>query len=183
MQTRVAVFGAGSWGTALAIQLARNDIQVNLWGHEAGHIEKLARQRENKAYLPGIELDSKIHPVSSMETCLQDAQIILIAIPSKAFRGLLQLLKPVLAPHISIFWASKGFEIETGKLMHELVTEELPGHQARHLPVRWPTACLQPSPALVMMKHQPHFLPICYTEAVFVVTPPVTSSALSLAAR
>jgi len=128
MQTRVAVFGAGSWGTALAIQLARNDNQVNLWGHEASHIEKLARQRENETYLPGIALDSKIHPVSSVETCLQDAQIILIAIPSKAFRGLLQLLKPVLASHISIFWASKGFEIETGKLMHQLVTEELPGH-------------------------------------------------------
>jgi len=128
MPTRVAVFGAGSWGTALAIQLARNGIQVNLWGHETSHIEKLLRQRENEAYLPGIKLDSNIFPVSSVEACLQDAQLVLIAIPSKAFRNFLQLLKPVLEPHTSIFWASKGFEIETGKLMHQLVTEELPGH-------------------------------------------------------
>lgn len=128
MQARVAVFGAGSWGTALAIQLARNDIQVNLWGHEASHIEKLVRQRENKAYLPGIKLDSSILPVCSVVACLQDAQVVLIAIPSKAFRGFLQLLKPVLATDINIFWASKGIEIETGKLMHQLVIEELPGH-------------------------------------------------------
>jgi glycerol-3-phosphate dehydrogenase (NAD(P)+) len=128
MQSRIAVFGAGSWGTALAIQLARNGIQVNLWGHEPSHIENLIRQGENQAYLPGIKLDSKIVPVSSVEDCLQDAQLVLIVIPSKAFRNFLKLLKPALQADISIFWASKGFEIETGKLMHELVTEELPGH-------------------------------------------------------
>jgi glycerol-3-phosphate dehydrogenase (NAD(P)+) len=128
MQSRIAVFGAGSWGTALAIQLARNGIQVNLWGHEPSHIENLIRQGENQAYLPGIKLDSKIVPVSSIEDCLQDAQLVLIVIPSKAFRNFLKLLKPALQADISIFWASKGFEIETGKLMHELVTEELPGH-------------------------------------------------------
>lgn len=128
MQSRIAVFGAGSWGTALAIQLARNGIQVNLWGHEPSHIENLISQGENQAYLPGIKLDSKIVPVSSVEDCLQDAQLVLIVIPSKAFRNFLKLLKPALQADISIFWASKGFEIETGKLMHELVTEELPGH-------------------------------------------------------
>ena len=128
MQSRIAVFGAGSWGTALAIQLARNGIQVNLWGHEPSHIENLVSQGENQAYLPGIKLDSKIVPVCSVEDCLQDAQLVLIVIPSKAFRRFLKLLKPALQADVSIFWASKGFEIETGKLMHELVTEELPGH-------------------------------------------------------
>jgi glycerol-3-phosphate dehydrogenase (NAD(P)+) len=128
MQTRVAVFGAGSWGTALAIQLARNDVEVNLWGHQTGHIENLARDRENLAYLPGIKLASNIHPLSSVENCLQGAQLVLIAVPSKAFRGFLQLIKPVIEADISLFWASKGFEIETGKLMHQLVVEELPGH-------------------------------------------------------
>ncbi|MCZ6488359.1 MAG: NAD(P)-dependent glycerol-3-phosphate dehydrogenase [Gammaproteobacteria bacterium] len=128
MQARVAVFGAGAWGTALAIQLARNNVEVNLWGHRPGHIENLARDRENRACLPGIKLAPNIHPLSSIEKCLQDAQVVLITIPSKAFRGILQLLKPVLEPDISLFWASKGFEIETGKLMHQLVVEELPGH-------------------------------------------------------
>jgi glycerol-3-phosphate dehydrogenase (NAD(P)+) len=128
MQARVAVFGAGSWGTALAIQLARNGIEVRLWGHQSSHIENLVSHRENQTYLPGIKLDSKIVPVTSIEDCLQDAQVVLIAIPSMAFRNFLRLLKPALQPGISIFWASKGFEIETGKLMHQLVTEELPRH-------------------------------------------------------
>jgi glycerol-3-phosphate dehydrogenase (NAD(P)+) len=128
MQTRVALFGAGSWGTALAIQLARNGVLVNLWGHDPVHIEKLQRQRENETYLPGIKLDSNISPVDTIESCLLDADLVLIAIPSKAFRDFLKLLKPVLMQDLSIFWASKGFEIETGKLMHQLVTEELPGH-------------------------------------------------------
>lgn len=124
----VALFGAGSWGTALAMQLARNGVQVNLWGHEPRHIENLIRDRENREFLPGIMLDDKILPVGGIDECLQDADAVLIAIPSKAFRAFLQQISPFLKPQISIFWASKGFEIETGKLLHELVIEELPGH-------------------------------------------------------
>ena len=127
-QSIFAVLGAGSWGTALAIQLARNGLQVNLWGHRAEHIEALISARENTAYLPGIELDAKIQPDASLEICLENAEVVLIAIPSKAFRGLLQSIKNHLAPGVSVFWASKGFEIETGKLLHEVVCEELPGH-------------------------------------------------------
>ncbi|MCH6565099.1 MAG: glycerol-3-phosphate dehydrogenase, partial [Proteobacteria bacterium] len=51
-KSTIAVFGAGSWGTALAIQLARNDLRVNLWGHRIEHIERLVRERENSVYLP-----------------------------------------------------------------------------------------------------------------------------------
>lgn len=127
-QPTVAVFGAGAWGTALAIQLARNNVRVQLWGHQPAHIERLATERENKAYLPGIALPDNIYPSSSLQTTLADASVVLIAIPSKAFRTFLQELKPLLAPKISIFWASKGFEIETGKLLHQLVVEEFPDH-------------------------------------------------------
>jgi glycerol-3-phosphate dehydrogenase (NAD(P)+) len=126
--TTVALFGAGSWGTALALQLARNGSIVNLWGHQAEHIESLISTNENAAYLPGIALTPNIRPTASIEGCLLDADVVLIAIPSKAFRAFLQSLKPFIAPAISIFWASKGFEIESGKLLHELVSEELPGH-------------------------------------------------------
>ena len=124
----VALFGAGSWGTALAIQLARNGTRVNLWGHESQHIENLLRDGENRAFLPGMKFDDNIHPVASLGDCLIQADTVLIAIPSKAFRDFLQHLSKVINPGISIFWASKGFEIETGKLLHELIIEELPGH-------------------------------------------------------
>ncbi|MFT5226185.1 MAG: glycerol-3-phosphate dehydrogenase (NAD(P)+) [Polaribacter sp.] len=126
--TTVALFGAGSWGTALALQLARNGSIVNLWGHQAEHIESLISTNENAAYLPGIALTSNIRPTASIEDCLEDADVVLIAIPSKDFRVFLQSLKPFIVPAISIFWASKGFEIESGKLLHELVSEELPNH-------------------------------------------------------
>jgi len=124
----IAVFGAGSWGTALAMQLARNGLPVNLWGHRSDHIEQLIRERKNTAYLPGIDLDENIRPTSSIKDCMRNAQIVLIAIPSKAFREFLQSLKPHISPEVPVFWASKGFEIETGKFLHELVCEELPGH-------------------------------------------------------
>ena len=124
----VALFGAGSWGTALAIQLARNGVRVNLWGHEPGHINDLVNDRENRKYLPGIKLDDNIFPVATLEECLNQADTVLIVIPSKAFRDFLQQLNPLLNTPISVFWASKGFEIESGKLLHELVLEELPGH-------------------------------------------------------
>jgi len=127
-QATVALFGAGSWGTALAMQLGRNGVRVNLWGHEPAHIDNLVRDGENREFLPGISLHENIHPVSTLEKCLACADAVLIAIPSKAFRSFLGELKPVISPALSVFWASKGFEIETGKLLHELVKEELPGH-------------------------------------------------------
>jgi glycerol-3-phosphate dehydrogenase (NAD(P)+) len=124
----IAVFGAGSWGTALAMQLARNGLPVNLWGHRSEHIELLIRERENTTYLPGIALHKNIRPTASIKDCMLNAHIVLIAIPSKAFRAFLQSLKPHISPEVPVFWASKGFEIESGKFLHELVCEELPGH-------------------------------------------------------
>ena len=124
-QTRVAVIGAGSWGTALALQLERNGHQVNLWGHEEAHLLDLQNHHENKAYLPGIPLPPGIHPLSSLAEAVADVKFVLLVIPSKAYRGFLAQLKPLINNDTRLFWASKGFEIETGKFLHELVQEEL----------------------------------------------------------
>ena len=124
-QTRVAVIGAGSWGTALALQLERNGHQVNLWGHEEAHLLDLQNHHENKAYLPGIPLPPGIHPLSSLAEAVADVKYVLLVIPSKAYRGFLAQLKPLINNDTRLFWASKGFEIETGKFLHELVQEEL----------------------------------------------------------
>lgn len=122
----VAVLGAGSWGTALAIQLARNNLQVRLWGHQADHVERLQALRENTDFLPGFTLADNIEPVASLEAAINNAPYLLIAIPSKGFRGLLQQLKSMIGEDRILFWASKGFEIESGKLLHEIIAEELP---------------------------------------------------------
>lgn len=123
--TSIAVIGAGSWGTALALQLARNGHHVNLWGHEQDHIEQLIKDRQNNAYLPGIPFPDSIGLYSSLSQAVQDVSYILIVIPSKAYRGFLKQLKPFINSQTRIFWASKGFEIESGKFLHELVVEEL----------------------------------------------------------
>jgi glycerol-3-phosphate dehydrogenase (NAD(P)+) len=129
MTESVAVLGAGSWGTALAIHLARNDLQVNLWGHQAEHIAALIEQRENCAYLPGFPLAANIKPQVSLQAAISDCGYVLVAIPSKGFRSLLQTLKPMLTDDAALFWASKGFEIDTGLLLHEVVEQELPGYR------------------------------------------------------
>ena len=126
--TQVAVIGAGSWGTALAMQLARNGHQVNLWGHEASHIQDLQREQKNSAYLPDISFPPGIRPLSSLEEAVQGSKYILIVIPSKAYRSFLAQLKPLINSETRLFWASKGFEIESGKFLHELVQEELGLH-------------------------------------------------------
>ncbi len=129
MAASIAVLGAGSWGTALAIQLARNDLDVRLWGYDAAEIDELHRTRHNRKYLPGFELADNIHIYADLEEAVAAAPYILIAIPSKGYRDLLQRLKPLIDDERILFWASKGFEIETGKLLHEVIGEELPLHR------------------------------------------------------
>lgn len=126
MAETIAVLGAGSWGTALAIQLARNRMQVKLWGYDAEHVSRLRALRENTDYLPGFTLADSIEPVASLDAAVEQAPYLLVVIPSKDFRDLLQQLKPLVDDDKMLFWASKGFEIETGKLLHEVVAEELP---------------------------------------------------------
>ena len=125
MATTLAVIGAGSWGTALAMQLARNGHPVNLWGHEPDHIQRLIDEHENAEFLPGIALHRNIHPTASLADAVASVKHVLIVIPSKAYREFLARLKPLIDSDTRVFWASKGFEIETGKFLHELVVEEL----------------------------------------------------------
>ena len=92
--TTVCVIGAGSWGTALALQLVRNGHNINLWGHEPDHIERLLSERENKEFLPGIQLPDAIRPMASLQQATQGIRHILVVIPSKAYREFLKRLKP-----------------------------------------------------------------------------------------
>ena len=123
--SKVAVIGAGSWGTALALQLARNGLQVNLWGHEEKHINSLIADKQNTEFLPGIDFPQNIQPTASLKQAVEGVLHVLIVIPSKAYREFLAKLKPLINSQTRVFWASKGFEIESGKFLHELVIEEL----------------------------------------------------------
>jgi glycerol-3-phosphate dehydrogenase (NAD(P)+) len=122
----VAVLGAGSWGTALAVHLSRAGHDVVLWGNEPEHIELLAQQRSNQQFLPDIKFPEKLRLCADLEQVLASPAWVLIAIPSHAYRPFLQKSKNLFAEDVGIAWASKGLEQGTGKLIHQVITEELP---------------------------------------------------------
>lgn len=123
------MYGAGSWGTALALQLARNQLEVWLWDISAAHIAALQRDRENKRYLPNVPFPDHLHLESDLSRIAQQAETHLIVVPSHGFRSLVKQLKPVLPADSFLAWATKGLELETGKLLHEVLLEELPNWQ------------------------------------------------------
>ena len=125
----VTVLGAGSWGTALAILLARNGASVKLWDRDAGHIEQLVRDRTNQRYLPGIELPEAISPLADLAAALDQVDYVLVAVPSAGFRSVLQRVRTQVGSSFNLIWASKGLEPGTGKFLHQVVDEELPEHR------------------------------------------------------
>jgi len=123
-KTSFSILGAGSWGTALAILLARNGHDVYLWGHHTAHIETLQQQKENRQYLPGIGFPENLHPVSDVSDCVKHSSNCLIAVPSHAFRHVLDQINPILKDK-PVIWATKGIEPDSKKLIHEIVEETL----------------------------------------------------------
>ena len=136
--TTIAVLGAGSWGTALAILLARNGVKVLLWGNEPDHIATLSAEKSNEAFLPGIPFPELLQPVSSLPEAITNSDEVLIAVPSSAFRSVLQQISPSLKPGMHVIWATKGLEEGTGKLLHENI-EEILGADCGYAVISGPT--------------------------------------------
>ncbi len=119
----LAVLGAGAWGTALAVLLARNGACIRLWGHEPGHMEQLIRERCNARFLPGTSFPDALQPCKEISRALDGVRDILMVVPSAGFRETLQRITATTADGIRLAWASKGMEPGTGKLLHEIVGE------------------------------------------------------------
>jgi glycerol-3-phosphate dehydrogenase (NAD(P)+) len=130
MSTPVAVLGAGSWGTALAVQLARNGVPTTLWGRTPQAVVEMATTRRNARYLPELELPGSLQLSAMLEPTARDAGTLLLAVPSHAFDELLHAIAPWVGPGVGIAWATKGFDPGSGRFLHELVAEHLPGHAA-----------------------------------------------------
>lgn len=124
MSHHIAVLGAGSWGTALAILLARNGHRVSLWGHESDVMQKMAAAGENHDYLPGIPFPHQLQATGDLDAALA-ADDILIVVPSHAFRQVLQQIQPKLQRHSRIAWGTKGLEMASAKLLHRVANEVL----------------------------------------------------------
>lgn len=121
----IVVLGAGSWGTALAILLARNGQPVWLWGRDARHMAELSAVRRNTRFLPDVPFPDSLSLTSDLPQVLTVARDILIAVPSEGFRATLELVGPHIGSDTRLVWATKGLEPGTGRLLHEVVAEVL----------------------------------------------------------
>ena len=120
---KFTVLGAGSWGTALAMQLARNNPTV-LWGRNQAGMEAMQQSRSNEQYLPGIRFPDNLIIEPDLAQAIAWSDAVLVVCPSHAFGDILQQIKPLLGDR-PLAWASKGFEPGTGRFLHEVAIDVL----------------------------------------------------------
>lgn len=121
----IAVLGAGSWGTALAIQFARGGRPTRLWGRDSARLQEIAATRRNARYLPEGVFPEALSVATDLASALNSALDVLLAVPSHALRAMLQEIVPHLQPQMRVAWATKGFELSSGKLPHQVAREVL----------------------------------------------------------
>ncbi len=124
MTQRITLLGAGSWGTALALLLAKNNCEVLLWGHDENEIAGLDKHREHRQLLPGYILPKQISLTTNLEVAASFSELILVAVPSHAFANTLANLKAVQQSEaIKIAWVTKGLNPQDGRLLHQVVAD------------------------------------------------------------
>lgn len=137
----VGVIGAGAWGTALAVQLARNGYHVRLWGNVPEHQSKLITERTNQRFLPGIDFPDTLQAVAELPQCV-DADDVLVVVPSQAFRPVVEEIKPHLRPASRLAWATKGLEPGTASLLPDVAMSIL-GQERQLAVISGPTFAME----------------------------------------
>ncbi|MCX7171662.1 MAG: NAD(P)-dependent glycerol-3-phosphate dehydrogenase [Proteobacteria bacterium] len=127
---KIAVLGAGAWGTALAITFSRTHA-VTLWVHEASLFAALQSARENRAFLPGQALPPDLSLSSNFAASVADAELAVVAAPLLELRATLRLLRQA-APALPFLWVCKGLEAGSGLLPHQVAAEEMPTSAPAH---------------------------------------------------
>lgn len=160
MSSAVAILGAGSWGTSLAILLARNGHHCTLWGHDPEHIARLRAERCNHRYLPGVSFPPQLALSERLESAVAGVGVVLLVLPSYAFGDCLRAVAPFLRSDVRIAWATKGLESSSGRLLDEVVADIL-GARTPAAVISGPTfaaevaACLPT--AVTVASRQPEF--------------------------
>ncbi len=125
MDYSISIIGAGSYGTALAISIARNAKKVMLWGHNKDKIALMQSQGCNEQFLPGIKFPETLTLTSSLQEAISCSRIILVVVPSVAFSSVLNEVKPFLTKEHCLAWATKGLERASGRLLSDVAQEIL----------------------------------------------------------
>jgi glycerol-3-phosphate dehydrogenase (NAD(P)+) len=121
--TSIAIIGAGGWGTALAIAMARKTPDVRLWAFEPYLVETMIATRENPLYLPSARIPESIQITNSIQDVVHEAQIVIVAVPSHVFRQVFSGMLPLLNGEMLFVSAAKGIENDTLMRMSEVVNE------------------------------------------------------------
>ncbi|MDP3743676.1 MAG: NAD(P)H-dependent glycerol-3-phosphate dehydrogenase [Methylotenera sp.] len=121
--TKIAVLGAGAWGTALAMNISQRH-QVSLWARNAGHVSGMRKARANPMYLGDFKFNDQLQIEDDLQTALENADLILSVVPTAGFRGILKDIQQ-LGCRLPIIWAHKGLEPQTAKLPYEVALDEL----------------------------------------------------------
>ena len=124
-QIAISVLGAGSYGSALAISLARNGHPTLLWGHDPVHVAELEHDRCNKAFLPDVPFPADLQLTADLQRAVQAAPVLLLVVPSHVFGQVLSRVKPFLRPDTRIAWATKGLEPDSGRLLQDVARDVL----------------------------------------------------------
>ncbi|MFC4700924.1 NAD(P)H-dependent glycerol-3-phosphate dehydrogenase [Glaciecola siphonariae] len=130
MKASVSVFGAGSYGSALAFCLSRNLHPTHLWGRNSTDIALMQRERCNSKYLDGFTFPEHLAPTGNLAEAMAASEYLLVVVPSHAFADMLSAMKPYIKAHHKLIWASKGLEPNTGRLLqdvvHDILGDEIP---------------------------------------------------------
>jgi glycerol-3-phosphate dehydrogenase (NAD(P)+) len=169
MAVRVAVLGAGSFGSCLAILCADRGHDVTLWARDPAFVAAIARKRRNPRYLKEIEFPASIRPTADLGEALADAEMVIVSVPSHAVRDVMARAAPLLPPEAILVSTVKGIELDTGKTMDAVLEEVLPpvhhprltflsgpsfAHEvARHKPTVVTIACRQDAYAIAVQSH------------------------------
>ncbi|HNH47569.1 MAG TPA: NAD(P)-binding domain-containing protein, partial [Myxococcota bacterium] len=130
---KAAVIGGGSWGTALALQLARAGHAVQLWEHRPDRAAEMQERRENVVYLKGIPLHDAITVTSDADAALWQAELVTVVVPSQTVRSVMSRLGPSIKDHALVVCASKGIEIDSLQTMDQVLEEVLPERLHPHV--------------------------------------------------
>ena len=159
--SKIAVLGAGAWGTALAIQISHQH-EVSLWARNSGHVSGMRKARANPMYLGDFKFNDNLQVEDELGVAIDGADIILSVVPTAGFRDILKQIK-ALNSNQPIVWAHKGLEPQTAKLPHEVALEELSHNQ------KW-GALSGPSFAAELVRGLPTAVTLAANDADFAIT-------------